>query len=135
MRRFIQFRIFLSIILLTFIFGCAGQKIKKEVVAVDTAMLTGIDVQDNRLTISSNKDFTFTIYSTDPYRTTIKIPDMTVGEFTGRIVSDKAGFTEIMPRQEDADGPMVMIEVVLQNPSAVVPVYNDNSLTLLTKPE
>lgn len=135
MRRFIQFRMFLSIILLTFIFGCAGQKINKEAEAVDTAVLTGIEVQDNRLTISSNKDFTFTIYSTDPYRTTIKIPDMTVGSFTGRIVSDKAGFTEIIPRQEDTAGPLVMIEVVLQNPSAVVPVYNDNTLTLLTKPE
>ncbi|MEC4676903.1 MAG: type IV pilus secretin PilQ [Nitrospirota bacterium] len=135
MRRFIQFRMFLSIILLTFIFGCAGQNIKKEAEAVDTAVLTGIEVQDNRLSISSSKDFTFTIYSTDPYRTTIKIPDMTVGEFTDRIVSDKAGFTEIIPRQEDTAGPMVMIDVVLQNPSAVVPVYSDNTLTLLTKPE
>ncbi len=136
MKKYILKRLFLPIILVTLVAGCATTSRVKEAATDNKAVITGIKVEDNSLTISSNVHFTYTIYSTDdPYKITIEIPDMSAGDFTKKIVSEKAGFTEIVPRQTAQPGPAVKIDIALQSPAPVEPFYKDNTLTIRVKSE
>jgi type IV pilus assembly protein PilQ len=136
MRKYMLTRLFLPIILVTLVAGCATTSRVREAAADDGAVITGIKVEDNSLAISSNKHFTYTIYSTaDPYRITVEIPDMSAGNFDKKIVSEKAGFTEIVPRQTARPNPTVKIDIALQSPAPVEPLYKDNTLTIRVKGE
>ncbi|MEJ2695316.1 MAG: type IV pilus secretin PilQ [Candidatus Sulfobium sp.] len=133
MKRYILLRLLLPVILVALAAGCATSSNVRQSATEDEAVITGINLGDNSLAISSNKHFTYTIYSTDdPYRITVNIPDMSAGGFTSRIVSEKAGFTEVIPRQTPGS---VKIDVVLQSPVPVEPSYKDNTLTIRVKAE
>ncbi len=136
MKRYILSRLFLPIILVTLVAGCATSSGVRKSTAGNEAVITGIKLEDNSLAISSNKHFTYTIYSTDdPYKITVDIPDMSLGSFTGKIVSEKAGFTEITPRQTALPNRSVKIDIALQSPTPVEPFYEGNTLTIKVKPE
>lgn len=137
MKKIMTVKLFLPVVLSTFLIGCATTSgVKESSTDVDVAVITDILIQDNILAIKSNKTFTYTMYSAnDPYRTTIEIPDIKAGNFKSKIVSDKAGITEIIPQEIEAPKPAVKLDIVLQAPSSVVPVYKDNTLTLMIKAE
>ncbi len=137
MKKIMTVKLFLSVVLLTFLIGCATTSgVKESTTETDPAIITDIQIQDNVLAIKSNKAFTYTMYSAnDPYRTTIEIPDMKAGNFRTKIVSDKSGITEIIPQEIESPKTAVKLDVVLQAPSSVVPVYKDNMLTLMIKAE
>lgn len=102
----------------------------------DTGTITDIKVDDNSIIVKGDRSFTYTLYSAnDPYKVTLDIPDMKAGAFSDRIPSDKKGITEIIPHETASPTPSVKLEIVLQNPSSVIPVYNDGLLTLQIKPE
>ncbi len=127
----------LSIFLLALSTGCASRAtVKGDVpVAEEPNVITDIRLQDNSIAIAGNKQFAYTMYKgSDPYRLTIDIPDMGAGIFRERIVSDKAGITEVIPVQVDTPARATKITIVLQNPSTVIPEYKDNILTLAVKP-
>lgn len=128
----------LSIFMLVLSTGCASRStVKSEAPAAEASLvLTDIRIQDNGLVIVGNKQFVYTMYKgNDPYKMTIDIPDMGTGIFRDRIVSDRAGITEVVPQQVDSPNKAVKITVALQSPSTVTPVYKDNTLTLTVKPE
>jgi type IV pilus assembly protein PilQ len=101
-----------------------------------TAVITEIRLQDNSVTIMSDKYFVYTMYKgSDPYKVTIDIPDMGAGRFNEKIISDKAGITEITLQPMDSPVKSLKINVVLQNPSVVASLYKDNMLTLTVNPE
>lgn len=137
MKKNILLKLFLSIVLLISVVGCATTSGVMEAELSDAAaVITDIQVLDNKLMVTSNKPFTYTMYSTaDPYKTTVEIPDMNAGSFNKKIVSDKSGITEIVPEQMESPRKAVVIEVIFSEPSKVVPVYNDNTLTLAIKQE
>ncbi len=136
MKKYILKRLFLPIILVTLVAGCATTSRVREAATDNNAVITGINVEDNSLSISSNRHFTYTIYSTDdPYKVTVEIPDMSAGDFTRKIISEKAGFTEIVPRQTAEPSPVVKIDIALQSPTPVEPFYKDNTLTIKVKSE
>jgi type IV pilus assembly protein PilQ len=128
-------RLFLPIILMAFTFGCATAPAVKNVSAADSpAVITDITVRGDTLAISCSRDFTYTIYSSnDPYKMTIEIPDMQLGNFRDKMDFDNAGITEIIPRQVESSHPSVKLELTLQTPSSAVPQYKNNTLTLLMK--
>ncbi len=127
----------LSLVFLLLIFGCAtAPNVKESAVADDYAVITGIKVEDNGLIITSNKNFIYTVYKgNDPYKIMIDIPDMQAGDFKTKIVSDKGIITEIIPRQIDSPKPAVKFDITLQTPSSVTPLYKDNTLAVMLKPE
>ncbi|MEW6107797.1 MAG: type IV pilus secretin PilQ [Nitrospirota bacterium] len=137
MKKIILMKMFLSIFLITAIFGCATTSgVKEASTTDDAAIITNLQILDNKLVITSNKHFTYTVYSaSDPYKTTIEIPDIALGNFTDKIASDKGGITEIIPRQTESPKKAVQLDVIFQNPSTVVPIYKDNTLTLAIKQE
>jgi type IV pilus assembly protein PilQ len=128
-------RLFLPIILMAFTFGCATTPAVKEVSTTDSpAVITDITVQGDTLTISCSRNFMYTIYSSnDPYKLTIGIPDMQLGNFKNKMDFDNARITEIIPQQIESARPSVKLEVTLQAPSSAVPQYKNNTLTLLMR--
>ncbi|PKL51706.1 MAG: hypothetical protein CVV37_05035 [Nitrospira bacterium HGW-Nitrospira-1] len=125
-----------AILMALLLLGCATTSGTKEASsAAEIPVITDIAIEDGNVVIKSNKDFTYTVYSAnDPYKTTIEIPDMSIGAFTGRIVSDKSGL-EIIPKQIDSPRKSARLDIMLQTPAAISPVYKDNTLALSIKKE
>jgi len=94
------------------------------------ATLTAIDITDNTLNINADKPFKYTIYKpSDPYKAIVELPDVKLGIAAGKIKSEKAGITEIMPSQTDAP-PLTKLEILLSSPAGIVPAYKGTLLTL-----
>jgi len=116
--------------------GCATAKssAKESLKPQEYAVITGITIQDNAMTITADKPFIFTIYKPgDPYKVVVDLPDVRLGAFTTRITSQKAGITEVVPSQTESSSPMARLEVLLQNPSSVEQDYRNNILTMKIK--
>jgi len=120
------------IFMLIALLGCTNtQTVKQSSWAIDAPALTSIRVDGNSLMIQSNKQFTYTLYkASDPYRASVEIPDMSIGSFTDKIVSDSGIIAEIVPQQIDSPKRMTKIDIVLQTPSSLSPIYKDNTLIL-----
>ncbi|GAB4483279.1 MAG: type IV pilus secretin PilQ [Thermodesulfovibrionales bacterium] len=110
--------------------GCAttGGDGKTASVMDEVPVITSMQIEDNNLVIRSNKPFVYTMYNADPYRASIEIPNIMLGEFNSKIIADRAGISEVIPLQVNPSSPAAKIEIVLQNPSTVTPVYRDNAL-------
>ncbi|MDQ7786492.1 MAG: type IV pilus secretin PilQ [Thermodesulfovibrionales bacterium] len=113
--------------------GCAGTKSKdKEAMQIqEPAVITGISVQDNMVTITANKPFIYTMYKPgDPYKIVLDMPDVSLGAFNAKIVSQKPGITEIMPSQIESPSLLARFEMLLQTPGSIDQDYNNNVLTI-----
>jgi type IV pilus assembly protein PilQ len=98
------------------------------------AVVTGIDIQDNMVKIIADKPFIYTIYKPgDPYRMVIDLPDVSLGSFTKKIMSAKAGITEINPSQSGTPALKSRLEILLQGPSSYEQEYKSNVLTVKIK--
>jgi type IV pilus assembly protein PilQ len=119
--------------------GCATTQtgdIKESLEPREATLITGLDIQDHAVTITANKPFIYTIHRPiDPFKMTIELPDVSIGPFNNRIVSDKAGITELVPYQIKLPSLMAKIEILLQTPSLVEPEYKDNALKIKIKEE
>jgi type IV pilus assembly protein PilQ len=119
--------------------GCAAATTSgvKESLEPMGAVITGIDIQDYTVNITVNKPFVYTIYRPgDPYKIVVDLPDVDVGAFNSRIVSDKAGITEIVPSQIKAPSFMARLDMLLPTPSVIVDQeYKNNVLIVKMKEE
>jgi type IV pilus assembly protein PilQ len=122
---------------LFFAFGdCATAKAAGDVSPVpkEISVITAIDIQDNTLTVKVDKPFIYTIYKPgDPYKMIIDLPDVSIGAFNKKVVSRKAGITEVVPLQIDTPSRMARLEILLQTPSSVEQDYRNNVLTIRVK--
>ncbi len=130
--------LFCCLVLVSFLFmyGCATGKGggQQDLSAVETPVVTGIDITGSTIRISADKPFIYTIYKPgDPYKLVIDLPGVNLGTFTGKIVLNKEGITEIVPSQEQPPAMMAKLEVLLQNPSSAEQEYKDNVLTIRLK--
>ena len=117
---------------LLLLFGSATTSGAKEVSSgEEIPVITGIAIENGSVVIKSNKSFMYTVYNAnDPYKTTVEIPDMSVGAFTGKIASNTSGITEIIPQQIDSPKTLTRIDIMLQTPSVMSPSYENNTLVL-----
>ena len=100
----------------------------------EPAAITGIEIQDNTVIITANKPFVYTIYRPgDPYKIVVDLPDMTIGAFSKKIVSQKSVVAEIRPLQVDSPALMTKLELLLQTPSLVEQEYKNNVLKVKLK--
>ncbi|MEW6003529.1 MAG: type IV pilus secretin PilQ, partial [Nitrospirota bacterium] len=129
------------VILLCFLFfiftGCATTAAVKEPSQLkEEAVITALDVQNYAVKIAVNKPFVYTIYrSDDPYKTIVELLDVSIGTFNKRIVSDKAGISEIIPSQIESPTFIAKLEMLLQTPSMIEPEYRDNTLVIRVRKE
>lgn len=135
MKKNIPVKLILLMTLLVFIVGCATTSgVKETSLPQDGAVVTDIKIEDNKVVIMSSKEFSYTLFSAnDPYKTTVDIPDMILGDFTYKIISNRKGVTELIPQQVDEPNKAARFDIVLESPSSIVPVYKDNTLTLMVK--
>ncbi|MBM4144651.1 MAG: type IV pilus secretin PilQ [Nitrospira sp.] len=125
-----------ALFMLPALFGCATAKGKstETVKPQEVTVINSIDVQDNKVTITASKPFVFTLYKPgDPYKVIIELPDVAIGAFTKKIVSNKAGITEIMPSQTESPALMAKLEMLLQAPASLDQDYRNNMLTITIK--
>lgn len=135
MKKHTLLKSFISIFMLIALLGCANtQAVNQSSQTSEAPALTTVRVDKEGLVIQSNKQFTYKLYQTsDPYRASVEIPDMNIGPFTDKIVSDSGIVTEVVPQQIDSPKLMARIDIVLQNPSTFTPEYKDNTLILSIK--
>lgn len=134
-RKLVIFNICFLSAFLIFVTGCATTKGKKAGEESQVAVITGVEISDNKINITGDRPFTYTIYkSSDPYKVIVELPDVSLGSFTGKIKSDMAGITEINPYQ--TDNPMsARMEILLSSPADVESEYVNNSLSINIKGE
>jgi type IV pilus assembly protein PilQ len=115
--------------------GCATtSSIKESAQPGETAVVTGIDIKDYSVTIKVNKPFSYTMYRPDdPYKVVVELLDVNTGAFNMKIVSDKAGITEIVPYQVESPSLLTRLEILLPMPSEAEPEYKDNELKIKLK--
>jgi hypothetical protein len=129
------FSLLLCLLLVAF-WGCATAKAssKESLKPQEIAVITGIDIQDNVVTITASKPFIYTIYKPgDPYKMVVDIPDVEVGAFNKKIVPKRTGVTEIVPSQIESPSRMARLEMLLQTPSLVEQEYKNNVLNIKIK--
>jgi|GEM_PF-346536 len=125
-----------ALFMLPALFGCATAKGKgtETVKPQEITVINSIDVQDNKVTITASKPFVFTIYKPgDPFKVIVELPDVAIGAFTKKIVSNKAGVTEIVPSQTQSPALMAKLEMLLQSPASLDQDYKNNILTITIK--
>ncbi len=135
------FRLFFlySVILYFLVFivsGCATTgDVKGSSIPDESRVITAIDLQDYSATVKVNKPFSYTLYkSDDPYKLIVELLDVNAGVFTKKIISDKAGITEINPSQIESPF-MTRLEILLQTPTTADPEYKDNELKIRIRDE
>ncbi len=131
-----QSYLFIVCFLLFAFFGCATTNTgnTETLIEQNPTVITGINIHDNAVTVTANKPFIYTIYKPgDPYKVVIDMPDVTIGDYNKRIVSDRAGITEIIPSQIESPSLIARLEILLQAPLLVEQEYKNNMLTVILK--
>lgn len=120
--------------LLFVLHGCATTgNVKETTQPAGIPVITGIDIQDYSVTIKVSKPFSYTMYRPeDPYKVVVELLDVNTGAFNMKIISDKAGITEIVPYQIESPF-MTRLEILLQTPTTAEPEYKDNALKIRIK--
>jgi type IV pilus assembly protein PilQ len=120
--------------LLFALYGCATTgNVKETTLPEGIPVITGIDIQDYSVTIKVSKPFSYTMYRPeDPYKVVVELLDVNTGAFNMKIISDKAGITEIVPYQIESPF-MTRLEILLQTPTTAEPEYKDNALKIRIK--
>jgi polysaccharide export outer membrane protein len=129
-------KIYLALLMVVLIFplGCATTSNVKESLEVpEVPAIKGIDIQNYAVTVTVNKPFNYIIRSSDPHKVVVELPDVSIGAFNNKIVSNKAGITEIVPSQIESPSLIARLEMFIQTPSMVNPEHKGNVLVLRIK--
>ncbi len=98
--------------------------------------LTAIDISDHTIKIKATGHLTYSIYrASDPFTVMLDIEGASLGKFTQKIFSKSSGITEIRPFQVTNPIPMARLEILLSEPSDLIPQIKDGSLILTVKAE
>ncbi len=122
------------IAILIFPLGCATTiDTGKSLEVQEVHLITGIDIQDYEVKVTVNKPFSYIFRSVDPHKVVVELPDVSIGAFNNKIMSNKAGITEIVPSQIESPSLMARLEILVQTPTIVTPEYKDNTLIIKIK--
>lgn len=129
-------KIYLAFLIVVLIFplGCATTSDVKESLKVpEVPVIKGIDIQNDEVTVTVNKPFSYILRSTDPHKVVVELPDVSIGAFNNKIVSNKAGIIEIVPSQIESPSLIARLEMLVQTPSMVTPEHKNNVLVIRIK--
>ncbi|MEE9524277.1 MAG: type IV pilus secretin PilQ [Thermodesulfovibrionales bacterium] len=97
----------------------------------EEATIEYIDIFDNQIRIKLSQPSEYIIYKPgDPFKVIVGLPGVNPGPYQDKIVSDKLGITEINPVLITEPNISTKLEILLQNPSQLVPEMSDNLLVL-----
>ncbi len=118
------------------VLGCATTgNIKETTTHEEDRVITALELQDYSVTVKVSSPFSYTMYkSDDPYKIIVELLEVNTGNFNRRIVSDKAGITEIIPSQIESPL-MTRLEILLQTPANATPEYKDTELKIRIREE
>jgi type IV pilus assembly protein PilQ len=122
------------ILLLTFsLIGCATTG---KVVEKPPTLITSVNVMDNAVRLKMDGSFTYTVYKPkDPFTVVVDLPGVGMGDIAEKIVSDKAGISEVNITKTETPVLFTKVEILLDSPSRVEPDYTGTSLILKVKKE
>lgn len=105
-----------------------------EQAAANAPLITGINVVDNAIEIKGSAPFEYTMYKpSDPFRYIVEIRNAGVGTFKNPIRPTNSFFTEIVPSETDTPKKAARLEILMQSPSELEPLYINGILTLKAK--
>ena len=123
----------IAILILILSAGCAGRGKVKSEPADKAAVIEEIKIMDNAVEIKANGPFAYTIAQSDPFKVIVELPGVSTGTFKDTIRSGAAGITEVNPSQVSSPKAAARLEILLQSPSGVEPVYHADVLTVKVK--
>ncbi len=98
--------------------------------------ITDIEVSDNTIVIKANGPLNYSIYkASDPFTIILDLEGLGLGKFVQKIFSKSRGITEIRPSQITSPIPLARLEILLSEPSDIVPQMKDGALMLAVKAE
>ena len=117
----------ISLLLLALsIIGCAGADVREKPMPV----ITAVDIMDNAVRLDISGEFTYIVYSSDPFNVVIDLPGVGMGDIEDQITSDKAGISEVTVTRTDGLEPSTKVEILLSSPAEMESEYTDNALVL-----
>ncbi len=96
------------------------------------AELKGLNIKSDSIEFQIDGNFTYTIYSPDPYKVDLDLPGVTPGKFAGRTEPSVKGLSEMNISGQNGS---THIELLLETPSLVKPRYEGNLFVLAISPE
>lgn len=100
----------------------------------DVPTITSIDIMDNAVEISVSGDFVYTVYKpSDPFTLAVDLPQVDMGEFEGKMPSDKKGISQVTVTGSRTPMVSTKVEILLDSPAEVEPIKTDNSLLVKVK--
>jgi type IV pilus assembly protein PilQ len=115
--------------------SCATSQARQE--ATTGPVITAVNIMDNAVQLSIKGEYapaSYTIYKpADPYVVVVDLPGMGAEGIGEKMVSDKAGITEVRVVKTEAPALSTRVEILLSSPSEVAPEYTDGSLVLRVK--
>lgn len=134
MKKIVSMKLFISVFILTLFSACATTpEVQQASLEGAPGTITDILIEQNRIELTSDTPFTYTVYSAgDPYKTFVEIPDMNLGTFTVKLSPNSASISEIIPSQTESP-PSARFDIILKTPATIVPFYEGNKLSLLLK--
>jgi len=129
----ILYRAFLIAILILPLSCATSSNVKESPGVKEVPTIAGIYIQDYMVTVTVSKPFNYILKSPDPHLVVIELPDVRNGFFNNKIISDKAGITEIVPSQIESPSLLTRLEIFVQTPTVVTPEHKDNTLIIRIK--
>jgi len=124
---------FLIVVLMLPLSCATSSDVKVSPVVEEVPKITGIDIQNYMVTVTVNKPFNYILKSPEPHRVVIELPDVSDGAFNYKIISDKAGITEIVPSQIESPSLLTKLEILIQTPTEVTSEHKGNTLIIRIK--
>ncbi len=107
-----------------------------DVKGIPAVEITDIELSDHTIIIKANSPLSYSIYkASDPFTVVVDIEGVRLGKFTQKISSKSLGVTEIRPSQVTSPILLSRLEILLSEPSDIIPQMKDGSLTLRIKAE
>jgi hypothetical protein len=114
----------LTVVTLSVFFSCASAPEPIETVADTTgeAVIEYIDIFDNQIRIKVSQPSEYIVYKPgDPFMVVVGLPGVDPGPYQEKIMSEKEGITEINPILITEPSISTKLEILLENPSSLVP--------------
>jgi type IV pilus assembly protein PilQ len=116
--------------------GCATSQARQEAAG---PVITAVNITDNAVELTIKGEYaptSYTVYKpADPYVVVVDLPGMGTEGIGEKMVSDKAGITEVRVVKTSEPALSTRVEILMSSPSEVEPEYTAGSLLLRVKEE
>lgn len=124
----------ISLLLSLALISCATSQARQEAAG---PVITAVNIMDNAVELAIRGEYapaSYTVYKpADPYVAVVDLPGVGTEGIGEKIVSDKAGITEVRVVRTETPALSTRVEILMTAPSDIEPEYVDGSLVLRVK--